>query len=133
MEIRLKVDRASQRWLDASPRILERAVDKAMPKIALFAESKAKQDFTKSRSERGGLHVRTGNLRRSIIGEAFGDTVSLGSNVVYSAIHEMGGAIHRGTSMIYIPRRPFLEPAFTENIDKIGDILLKILFEEWER
>lgn len=131
--IKIKINQKDLRWLDTSPKFINDAVEKAMTKIALFAEGKAKTDFTKSRSERGGLHVRTGNLRRSITGEAHGNMATIGSNVVYSAIHELGGSIARRNSVIHIPKRPYLEPAFTENEDKIEDILLKSLISEWEK
>lgn len=132
MQIKIEVDKGDMRWLDTSPKFIERAIDRAMPKIALFAEGKARQDFTKARGPKGGLHVRTGHLRRSITGEARGNIASLGSNVVYSRIHELGGSIARGNSVITIPQRPYLEPAFTENEDRIEDILLKTLIDEWE-
>lgn len=132
MKIKIQIDKDDMRWLDTSPKFIQEGIDRATPKIALFAEGKAKQDFTKSRSSSGGLHVRTGHLRRSITGKARGNIASIGSDVVYSAIHELGGSIARGNSVITIPKRPYLEPAFTENEDKIEDILLKELITEWE-
>lgn len=133
MEIKIEINKRDKKWLGTSYKFIDRAIEEAMPKIALFAEGKAKQDFTKSRGPKGGLHVRTGHLRRSITSKARDNTASIGSNVVYSAIHELGGTIPRGDSITTIPQRPYLEPAFTENEDKIEDILLKELVEEWER
>ncbi len=131
--LEIKIDRDDLRWLDTSPKFIQKAIDKALPKIALFAEAAAKKDFTKARSSEGGLHVRTGHLRRSIVGEVDRGVVSLGTDVVYGRIHELGGSIMRGAGVIVIPRRPYLEPAFTENEGKIEDMLLDKLIAEWER
>jgi phage virion morphogenesis protein len=49
----------------------------------------------------------TGRLRRSFSVKATGSRVSVGTNVVYAAIHQMGGKAGR-CGKVTIPARPFL-------------------------
>lgn len=77
--------------------------------------------------------VDTSNLLNSIsVQEGSGGktdaTVEIGTNVIYSAIHEFGGSISqtnawgRGISQtIHIPARPYLRPALDENTKSIAD------------
>jgi len=79
--------------------------------------------------------VDTSNLLNSIsVQEGSGGktdaTVEIGTNVVYSAIHEFGGSISqtnawgRGISQtIHIPARPYLRPALDENTKSIADAI----------
>ena len=65
----------------------------------------------------GGKTLRlTGRLRNSITFVASKDAVEIGTNVVYSAIHQFGGAAGRGGKS-KLPARPYLgasEPDKTE-------------------
>lgn len=128
MQIELEVDKAGLRWLDTTPEFIRKGIDKALPKIAIFVEGEAKKNFNGP----GQLRVRTGNLRRSIVGEVRKNIVAVGTNVVYGPIHEFGGTINRGSSTITMPKRPFITPAFTDNEEKIEDMLLRELIAEWE-
>jgi len=123
--IKIKVSPKSLRWLDTSPKFIQRAIDKAMKDVALFAEGAAKKNFNGPDQ----LMVRTGHLRRSIVGEVSRNIASIGTDVVYGRIHELGGVMPGGWTM---PKRPYLEPAFTDNEDKIEDIILKELVSQWE-
>lgn len=123
-KIKVKVDKKSldkatdTKWID-------RGVLSSMKKVALFAEGEAKKNF-------GGpnqLHVRTGNLRRSIIGEAKNNIASIGTDVIYGRIHELGGPIKGG----YMPERPYLQPAFDKNEDKIDKIIETEMIRAWEK
>lgn len=79
--------------------------------------------------------VDTSNLLNSIsVQEGSGGksdaTVEIGTNVIYSAIHEFGGSISqtnawgRGISQtIHIPARPYLRPALDENTKSIADAI----------
>lgn len=49
----------------------------------------------------------TGRLRDSITHRAARDSVTIGTNVVYAAIHQLGGQAGRGRK-VTIPARPFL-------------------------
>lgn len=131
MEFKVKIDKKDLKWLDLSHRFIETGVEKGMRDVALLAERKAKMDFTKSRTSDGPLHVRTGNLRRSIVGEAKGSIVSLGSDVIYSRIHELGGMAGPNKD-IRIPKRPYLKPAFEENMDEIEKTIVDALIKSWE-
>lgn len=126
MELRIHIDRKFYKILDESPKFISRAMDDALPKIALMVEGEAKKNFNGINQ----LRVRTGNLRRSIIGAVKGNVVSVGTDVVYGRIHELGGIMPGGWKM---PKRPYLAPAFDENENKIEKILMKELRQEWEK
>lgn len=96
---------------------------------------------------------KTGNLRRSITvsepeGSASGAVwVTIGTNLVYAAIHEFGGTITAKTALmlhwvdddgqhhfareVHIPARPYLRPAFDEDkeyaVVAMGIVLRKII------
>jgi len=76
-----------------------------------------------SATETGKTLVARGHLRDSITHEADGETVRVGTNVVYAAIHQFGGEItpKRGSHLVFkvgdgfvrvsrveIPARPYL-------------------------
>lgn len=74
------------------------------------------------------LNVRTGTLRRSInykIEETSSRiTASVGTNVIYGRVHELGAAIHRISSRgksftINIPQRSFLASTLRDNDARI--------------
>lgn len=81
-------------------------------------------------------------LRRSIIEYSNGNTIEIGSNLVYAAIHEWGWVItpkrskyltfrvngkRVRTKRVVIPARPFMGPALRENTNKILEIFNKHL------
>ncbi len=56
---------------------------------------------------KGKVLINTGRLMKSIKSKAFSDRVEVGTNVIYSAIHQFGGKAGR-RGQITIPARPFL-------------------------
>jgi phage virion morphogenesis protein len=68
----------------------------------------------------------TARLRNSIDSAVAGDTVFVGSNVVYSRIHQMGGMAGKGRK-VKIPARPYLgvsKEDWKEVEDTIKDFLV---------
>ena len=61
--------------------------------------------YAGSRHRGQSLLVAEGHLRDSIAWEVQGDQVSVGSNIVYAAIHNFGGEAGRGSQ---IPQRQYL-------------------------
>jgi phage gpG-like protein len=143
--------------LDINIKIDTKDIDKLLPNIKegiykgmklamLHAEAQSKKRFNTPNN----LHVRTGRLRNSIIGQVTqsGDTYtgSLGTNVIYGPIHENGGVIRAKNAPylkfqlpngqwiskkeVSIPSRPFLRPAITENIDRIREIIINSITKE---
>jgi phage virion morphogenesis protein len=112
----------STRWKDLAP----------ATKLARLGGSKA---FTKKGSLRASaqrhlaslkiLQVR-GRLAASITYAVSGNTLTIGSNVIYAAIHNFGGMAGRGRS-VQIPARPFLVVQ-DQDIDDMITILQKHLF-----
>lgn len=124
-----------QKWLDDLPGNFKRDLYKGIAKAMLFTEAASKSSFGKL----GNLKVDTGLLRRSIKSESSENTGRLSSNVIYAAIHELGGIIRpknaaalrfkvggawRSAKKVIMPARPFLRPAFEENMDEISEIIL---------
>lgn len=73
------------------------------------------------------LHRQTGALVGSVAIQKFsGGSIGgrVGPNKVYAAIHEFGGMAGRGHS-VTIPPRPYMQPAFEENISRITELFEK--------
>ena len=139
----LVIDQATLNSFGQLPREVEQGLQKGVRDAMFFAERKAKERF----GTPGNLRVRTGRLRQSIRSDTTleGDTVvgSIGSNVVYAAIHELGGVVQARASkyltfrtaegdwtsatQVKIPARPYLQPAIEENWNRIEDIILSRL------
>lgn len=115
-----------------------KGLESGMRKSMFLAEKTAKESFNSPRH----LKVRSGYLRRSITSDVntSGRTIvgSLGSHVIYAAIHELGGIIRARSSQylkfqiegewktakqVVIPDRPYLRPAIVDNLDKIRTII----------
>jgi phage virion morphogenesis protein len=65
--------------------------------------------------------IRTGRLKASIGWKVLGDTIAVGTNLVYAAIHQFGGRAGRGMK-VRIPARPFL--GLTEEDRREAEALL---------
>jgi phage virion morphogenesis protein len=95
-----------------------------------------KKDFTKegrlrepvSRRLRGDkVLIDTARLMNSIKPKAFADRAEVGTNVIYSAIHQFGGKAGRGKK-VTIPARPFLmvqDEDWTEIKSALTEYLLR--------
>ena len=145
IEINLAIDREDIIQLDALATNFDKGLLKGMRNAMFYAEGEAKKSFGKA----DHLKVLTGRLRRSIYSgaekTADGVTGWVGANVVYAAIHELGGVIRaRASKYLYfevdgnfkkvqqvtIPARPYLRPAIEDNIDEIGKIIVSSIKRE---
>lgn len=141
IKIEAKPTPESQAWIDSLPDNVKQGLYAGIADAMSFVETKAKESFGKS----GNLNVRTGNLRRSIVASSKGLEGSLESNTEYSAIHEFGGTIKprkskylkfviggqwKSVKQVIMPARPFLMPAFEDNMDDISNIIINKIFEE---
>ncbi|MGE0256932.1 MAG: phage virion morphogenesis protein [Alphaproteobacteria bacterium] len=79
----------------------------------------------RAREEGGRTLVDTGRLMGSITHVAGADFVDVGSNVVYAAIHQLGGPTGRG-HVVDMPARPYLGVDAGEAVE-IGNILADYL------
>ena len=85
---------------------------------------------------------RTWTLRRSITEFATGNSIEVGSNLIYARIHELGWIITpknkpyltfkiKGkrvrTKKVVIPKRPYLTPALKNNVNEILNIFTRNL------
>lgn len=121
---------------------------KGMRKSMFLAEKTAKKSFDTP----DHLQTRSGTLKRSIQGDAdwVGRAVvgTLGSHIIYAAIHEMGGTIRaraghylkfkignewRIVKSVVIPQREYLTPAIVNNLDEIRDIIIREILHEVEK
>ncbi len=123
-EVRAMFDRLTRRTPDLQKQILSR-----------FAETviRISQDdyLNAAPGDRLHLHSRTGHLSTSIRRWFEGkDTVFVGTNVVYAAIHEFGGF----TGTFQMPERPYIEPA-VEDLFTNGkaDRIAKFTLEQYLR
>jgi len=106
-----------------------------------YAENKSKESI----GTQGKPGVITGHLRRSIQGKGTDDKGTLSSDVVYSAIHEFGGTIlpkksnylkfkigeqWKTVKKVVMPKRPFLKPAFTDNMPALEKIITDSIMKE---
>ena len=140
VEVTIKVDGLED--LKKLPQDTRTGILNGFRRGMIFLEGMAKKDFMKPRSAAGGLHVRTGRLRRSIQGVVTSKTEIrgyLGTDVIYAPSHEYGATIVPknkpllrfqlpsgqwvSKKKVVIPKRPFIEPAVTENLDKFIDLM----------
>jgi len=115
MKFDLKLDPKSLKTIEKEKSNIHGGVLEGVRKAMFYVESMSKKRFGTA----GNLHVVSGRLRSSIKTsvQKMGTEVhgSIGSNVIYAAIHEFGN--------FRTPARPFMGPAISENIDKINDII----------
>ena len=133
-------------WDTESTKYIDKMSDRFKDGIAqgilwsmIFVEEKAKSRFIQGlnaakkppipspRPPPGPLTSRTGRLRESIKAGAGRDTGWLKTNVPYGHIHEISGINEEGYN---IGLRPFLMPAFTENMGKIKETLAEEIVME---
>lgn len=105
----------------------------ALDEIGDYLVSETTQRFTDSVSpdgqdwkavKRGGKPlVDKGHLRDSINYQTDNTSVEIGSNLIYAAIHQLGGQTGRGHKTTIVPR-PFLGINFKDE-QEIGDILIR--------
>ncbi len=146
LKVKLDLPFDIQQRLDSMHKDARKGLIKGMRKGMFLAEKAAKDSFNTPRH----LKVRSGYLRRMIesdVGDTSGKTLvgSLGSNVIYAAIHEMGGVIRARAGnylkfigkdgwvtvkSVIIPERKYLRPAITENLDEITNIIRQEIIKE---
>jgi phage virion morphogenesis protein len=98
----------------------------------------------------GKILQRTGQLKNSIISQADDTTAIVSTNLIYAAIHQYGGWIHRSSlktymrkkregkaakeprknkmSSFYIPARPFMK-LNERDIEKIKELIIKAIMK----
>ncbi len=92
-------------------------------------QSPAGASWPKSRrAERTGGQtlIDTARLRNSITRQVAASGVTVGSGVVYAAIHQLGGATGRKHRTI-LPARPFLPDDASLDFDEITDVITRYL------
>jgi phage gpG-like protein len=131
--IEIKISPQTYRFLTAFPKLIRQGLVKGVRKSMALVEREAKDSFGKPGDH---LKVITGYLRSSINTATFerGNSVigEIGSDVIYSRIHEFGGYAGPGRK-IYIHDRPYAYPAIENNLDKIYDILVNSIIGEAEK
>lgn len=127
------------------PEQFEKGLKRGMRKAMVFAEQEAKNSF----GQAGHLNSRSGRLKNSIESSVrktgIGYIGSLNSDVVYAAVHEYGAVIHAKNDKymkfpidgrwvtvekVVIPPRPFMEPAISENVEEINEIIVREIIRE---
>lgn len=129
-EIKALLGRLSQRTKDLTPvmRTIGQIIRSSV--IKNFEEGGRPKKWQPSQRAlmAGGLTlVDSGRLKNSINAKASSDRVEIGTNVIYGAIHQLGGKAGRGKK-VSIPARPFLAVQtedWTEIKKAITDHILK--------
>lgn len=124
---KLKLPRSELQKISNKSLELRLGTIKGVKQAMYFVEGEAKKNFNGTNQ----LHVRSGHLRRSIKTGGVEDhkdyvVGSVGSNVIYAAIHEFGGNAGRG-GRTHIRPRPYIKPAFEDNKLKIERIIKKYI------
>jgi phage virion morphogenesis protein len=78
-------------------------------------------------AEGGKTLIDTARLMQSQTYEASYSGVAVGTNVIYAAIHQLGGEIHRGSHVIRMPVRAFL------GVDDDDEREIVAIAEDWLR
>ncbi len=146
--IKLNLSEKSRKMIRKMPDLVKPALYKGMRKAMILASGTARSPYLSGKA----LKRRTGRLRNSITHDVRiqGDKVigTIGTNVVYGRIHELGGVIRpkvkqllrfhipgvgwRSAKEVTIPARPFLRPALEDNLGEIKKILAKRIEEAFE-
>lgn len=131
--ISIKISPETEIFLARFKDYVHRGLVSGVKKSMQLVEREAKASFGKPGDH---LKVITGYLRSSINQEVFdrGNTIvgEIGSDVVYSRIHEFGGYAGPGRK-IEIRERPYLYPSIKNNLEKIYDILINSVVSQVER
>ena len=148
IKVKLEIPLEIQERMKHIGKDFREGLEKGLRKGMFLAEKAAKESFNSPRH----LRVRSGYLRRSITSDVdtAGRTLvgTLGSHVVYAAIHELGGIIRARSSQylrfqiegewktvrqVMIPDRPYLRPAIVDNLEEISDIIKREILKEVEK
>lgn len=152
----VKLSEASRKLIRKMPDVVVPALYKGMKQAVLLAERTVKSPYLSGKA----LNRRTGRLRNSITNRVTiqGNRVvgSVGTNVVYGRIHELGYSgpmsvkahsrmirqafgrplqkprlveVRAHTRQVSMRPRPFLRPAIQDNLTQIGR-LLSVRIEE---
>lgn len=78
--------------------------------------------YAANRQPRHSLLVSGGDLLDSIEGHADGTAAIVGSNLVYAAIHQLGGEAGRRSARVTIPARPYLGVSDADALE-ISDLI----------
>ncbi len=88
---------------------MKRREKKALTSVGMFVRNKVMENI-----QRQDI-IDTGNLLGKIEYEVKEKSVDIGTNVEYAPYQEYG--------TIWITKRPFLKPAFTDNLKQIREII----------
>ena len=136
----LKIDINAKSDIDSLANNVKKALYKGIAEATIYIESEAKKNFGGS----GQLKVRSGRLRSSIKSKSKEEEGTVYTDVIYAPVHEVGATIRqkkapylvfesggqtRRVKQVVIPKRPFMFPAVTENIDNITKIIMNRLLE----
>jgi len=124
-----KLQLRSRLLLERYPSAARRGLLTGVRRSMLLAEKTAKQTFGKPDQ----LKTLTGTLRSSINTSVRrqGNKVigAIGSDIIYSRIHELGG--NAGPSrLVYLRARPYITPSIVKNLDKMFDIIYNSINRE---
>ena len=132
-------DTESSKYIDKMLNRFKDGITQGILWSMVFVEEKAKSRFIQGQNADekppipaplpppGPLTSRTGRLRESIKAGVGKDIGWLKTNVSYGYIHEVTGINEDG---IAIGLRPFLMPAFTENMGKIKETIVEEIVME---
>jgi len=122
MKVKAELDKNSLKQIANDKKNFEKGVLVGVRNAMLFVERESKSSFGKP----GNLKVKSGLLRSSIyskVQEARDKIIgSVGSNVIYAPVHEFGN--------FKTPARPFIEPAFSNNIERINELIVSSIDKE---
>lgn len=124
------VEELQRRLNRVKPETNPQWVSRALVKCALLIQAEIQEnqlirgsDDPLARAHPKRLTSRTGRLRDSIAVDRSGlpDSILIGSNVVYGAIHEFGGAAGRNLAAT-LPARPYMQPGLEAVANQLDGI-----------
>jgi len=131
-EVKFRLDPASRSFLQRFPDLVKTGLRDGVRQAMLVVEREAKSSFGKpdnlkvlSGRLRSSINVDTKVLANKVIGE-------IGSDVVYSRIHELSG--YAGPRrLIFLRERAYLAPAFEKKAGKILDVIANSIRKSVEK
>ena len=145
LDVSVRVSEGLKRIATQGRKVVVRALEKALRRAGMVVEGRAKQVVYAGHPDHLNAGVGSPGLRGSITTDVAYPYASVGSNIVYAAIHEFGGTIVPKsapalvfkigdqwvrTQRVTIPPRPYLVPSLNESADEIVEVFGNTLSHE---
>jgi len=133
LEIGIRTTNDTKKLLKDMPGMIRKGLIAGMNEAMTGAAKTSQDSFGRAGKPNNITRTLRDSITRSdtkIVGNKI--IASIGSNVIYARIHELGGKAGKGR-LVKIPKREYLRPAIQDNLNKISELLQNSVWEEFQR